>query len=155
MALKIHFAVVDHSAEATGSRMYVQDLDNSNYDDIFGVIGNIALLQDAYQLLTDCGYSRTTASIETYVGAAVPPEAVTAQREIAIRVTYRDTVNGRVERFDLPGPKLALYPPAGTDTIALDNVLASPFIAVFEANAVSRDGNPVEVTGLRLVGRNS
>jgi len=155
MALQIGIATIDHSAEVGVTKLYVPDLTNANYDALFGVAGKVTLLQAAFLLLTDCTHKSTNASLLVDQGAGTIPGTVTAQREIGVRVTYRDTVNGKMSELTVPGPKTGFYPGSGSDVIPLDNILAAAFITVFEANAVSADGNAVEVTNIRLVGRNN
>ena len=106
-------------------------------------------------MLTGCEHVATSLTYVSDRGTGEPPSEVTAQREIAIKVTYRDTVTGKVEHLTVPGPVAAVYPPTGTDVIPLSNVAAAAFITVFEANAVSQDGNAIVVTGIRLIGRNT
>jgi len=152
MAAKVHFGMIDHSAEACGPSLWFDDAGAPDYSDVDTASG---LVQAALAVLTDCNLTNTTLSAKLDVNAAFPPATVTAQREIAIRVIYRDTVTGKAERFDVPGPATTFYPGAGTDVIPLDNLIAAAFIAVFEAQCVSQDGNPVEVTQIYLVGRNN
>jgi hypothetical protein len=152
MAAKVHFGMIDHSSEACGPSLWFDDTDSPDLTDAFTAAG---LVGTALNLLTDCGFTRTTVSAVVAQANDAPPADVHAQREIAIRVTYKDSVNGKSERFDIPGPVDGVYPGVGTDVIPLDNVAAAAFIAVFEAQCVSQDGNAVEVTGIRLVGRNN
>lgn len=152
MAAKVHFGMVDHSAEACGPSMYFDDADSPDYTDVYTAAG---LVGTALNILTDCGFTQTKLSAVVDEANDAPPATVTAQREIAVRVTYKDTVNGKYERFDVPGPATTFYPGTGTDVIPLDNVIAAAFILVFEAQCVSQDGNAVEVTSIRLVGRNN
>jgi hypothetical protein len=152
MAVKVKFGMIDHSAESCGPSLYFDDTDAPDFSDAYTAAG---LVGTALNLLTDCGFTRTTLSAIVAAANDGPPAAVHAQREIAIRVTYKDTVTGRYERFDIPGPVDGVYPGTGTDVIPLDNIAAAAFIAVFEAQCVSQDGNAVEVTHIQLVGRNN
>jgi hypothetical protein len=152
MAAKVKVGMIDHSGEACGPSFYVDDADAPDYT---GADTAAGLIATAMNVLTDCGFTRTTLSAVLAAANDAPPSTVTAQREVAIRVGYKDTVTGRHEQFDIPGPATTFYPATGTDVIPLDNIIAAAFIAVFEANAVSLAGNPVEVTSIRLVGRNN
>ena len=157
-ASRIAFNMIDHSGEPTATKLWVEALDNSNFDELFAAVtGKVSLLQAALFLTTDCEHVSTHLSHQSDQGTGVPPTTVTAQREIAVRVTYRDTVNGRVGHFTVPGPKTTMYPPTGVkdDIIPLDNVILAALIVVIELNAVSEDGNAIEVTQARLIGRNS
>ena len=155
MATKVKVGMVDHSGEGCGPSLYFDDLTALTYEAIMGSGGSVDLVATALNVLTDCGFTRTTASVVQAAANDAAPATVTAQREIAIRVIYKDTVTGRYERFDVPGPAVTFYPGTGTDEIPLSNVIAAAFITVFEANCVSQDGNPVEVTKIYLVGRNN
>jgi hypothetical protein len=150
--------MVDHSGEPTATKVWVEELDASNFDELFNpVTGKVSLLQAALMVATDCEHVSTNLSYNSDTGTGVPPATVTAQREIAIRVTYRDSVNARVGHFTVPGPIIAFYPPTGikNDIIPLDNVIFAALILVIEANALSQDGNAIEVVEGRLIGRNS
>jgi hypothetical protein len=158
MPTTVSVNLIDHSGEPTRTKFYVETLDDTNYDALFDPItGSVSLLQAALLVATDCEHVSTVASVEMEPGTGVPPATVTAQREIAIRVSYRDTVNGRKGSFTVPGPITTFYPPTGVpdDIIPLDNVIFAALILVIEANAISRDDNPIEVVEGRLVGRNS
>lgn len=152
---KLYFGLIDYSAERSGVTVYLPELDASNYAALFGVGGRAALLQTELEIITGLTRTGTSATVPLAPGSDALPANVNAQREIAVRVSYQDDVTGKKYRFDIPGPVDALYPPQGTDVIPLDNVLAAAFIAVFEAQAVSVDGNAITITGLRLVGRNN
>jgi hypothetical protein len=153
-ATPVIFSSVDHSGEVSRTKIYVEELDNENFDDLFlAVTGSVTLLQAAYLTLTACNHNRTVYQFVPDVGPGGCPATPTAQREVAIRVSYRDNVTGKAYRFDVPGPVAGLYPGEGTDEVPLDNIVAAPFIIVFEANALSEVGNPVTVTHIELVGR--
>lgn len=77
------------------------------------------------------------------------------QREEKFLVTYEDTVTLVPYTFELPCRKSALIPPINTDEY---DITAAPFaawVAAFEAHAASPDGNPVNVTSIRLMGKNT
>lgn len=152
MATKARVQLMDRSMEATSVNFYVPELTNANYD---AVVAAIDALETAALLITDCSHVNTSFSHVTEIASFAVASEHTAQREIGLRVTYRDTVNGKVGSFIIPGPTEGAYPNAGTDVIPLDNVVAAAFILVFEANAVSRDGNAVEVVQIRFVGRSN
>ena len=152
--MPVTFSVVDYSGEPSRTTLYVDDLTNANYDALFlAVTGKVTLLQAAFEVITGCTLNRTVAGFQADIGTGILPSDESAQREIAVRVSYRDTVTGKSQRMDIPGPISTLYPGQGTDFIPLDNAVAAVFILVFEANAVSMDGNAITVTGLKLVGR--
>jgi len=151
-ASKVHFGMIDYSGEACGPSVYVEELDDTNYD---AITTSVNLVQVALGVLSDCNFVRTSLGVELAAGSGALPTEVTAQREVGIRISYRDTVTGRVETLVVPGPATTFYPAQGTDVIPLDNVIAAAFIAVFEANCVSLAGNPINVVSMRLVGRSN
>jgi hypothetical protein len=128
--------------------------DGSNYEDITDAL---ALLQAGLLVATDCAHVSTTLTIPYDTGSGAPPATVTAQRELAVRIKYRDAVTGRIEHATVPGPITTFYPPTGVkgDYIPLDNVVFAAYIILMEANMVSQDDNAIEVLEGRLTGRNS
>jgi len=153
---KVNIGMVDHSAEKTSIGINIPMLESDNFGDLFAATtGAVDLLETAVETLSDCKTTRTTSSITNNTDENDPPSAVTAQREIAMRFTYRDTVTGSAGHFDVPGPKTALYPATGSDVFDLTNVTIAAAVVVFEAQVVSPAGNAINVTGARLVGRNN
>lgn len=152
---KVSFGYVDHSDEDTSVQLNIEDVDAANFDATFGSSGVIADLHDALALATDCVAKHTTATIASVGGTGIAPSTVTAQREIAVRVSYMDQSTGQMYRFDIPGPKVGFYPPTGTDIIPLDNAIAAGIVTAIGVNCVSPAGNAVVVTGMKLVGRNN
>ncbi len=154
MATALTFNMIDHSGEKSRTKVYLEDVesDGSNWDDILTSEG---LLRTALYITTDMAEVGSDLSVSVHTGSAVPPATETAQREIAIRVKYRDSTNGRYGHFTVPGPKTTFYPPTGSDVVPLDNVIFQAFIVVLEANLVSRDGNAIEIVEGRLIGRSN
>ena len=156
MATKVSINWIDHSGEKTRTQFYVPAVagDGANWA---ALLTSIGLLTAAAEVASDCGHLNTTLSVETEESNEAAPSTVTAQREIAVKISYTDDVTGDPGSFTLPGPVVGLYPPTGVpgDYIPLDNAVFSVFIAVIEANMKSRAGNAITVTEGRLVGRNS
>jgi hypothetical protein len=153
-ATVLTFSMIDHSGEKSRTKVYLEELagNGSNYDDILTSEG---VLRTALYLTTDMAEVGSEITIPIHVGDGTPPSAEIAQREIAIRVKYRDTVNGRYGHFTVPGPKTGFYPPTGNDVVPLDNVIFEAFITVLEANIISRDKNPISIVEGRLIGRSN
>jgi hypothetical protein len=151
---QLTFNMIDHSGEKSRTKVYLEEIegDGSNWDDILTSEG---LLRTALYLTTDMAEVSSDVSIAVHEGDGVPPSTVTAQREWAIRVKYRDAVNGRYGHFTVPGPKTTFYPPTGSDVVPLDNVIFEAFITVLEANLLSRDGNAINIVEGRLIGRSN
>lgn len=81
--------------------------------------------------------------------------STSGQREEKFLVTYEDTVTKIPYSFELPCRKSSLIPPVRDDEY---DITASPFAAfctAFEAYATSPDGNAVNVTSIRLIGKNT
>lgn len=157
-ASKVTISMVDHSGEITKTQFYVEQLDSTNYDELFNAVtGKVSLMQGALMVATDCEHLSTSLSHESDTGTGVPPSTVTAQREIAVRIKYRDTTTNDVGFLTVPGPVTTFYPPTGVpgDVIPLDNTVFAVFILVIEANIVSRLGNAIQVIEGRLIGRNT
>lgn len=155
-ATQVNVVLIDHSGELTRTVFWLEELesDGSNYGDI---TDEIDLLVAALLVATDCEHVSTNISIAYDEGSGAPPATVTAQREIAVRLKYRDTVTAKYHTTTVPGPVTTFYPPTGVkgDYIPLDNVVFAAYILVIEANMVSPEGNAIEVIEGRLVGRNS
>lgn len=155
---RVNVEFVDHSDERTSSKFWVEALTDANFDTLFDpVTGKVSLIQGAMVVASQCAHAKTNLSYTSDTSAGTPPAGVHAQREIAIRIGFRDTVNSRTGHWTVPGPIDALYPPTGVkgDIVALDNAALVILLAVLTANALSEDGNAVTVYEARLVGRNN
>jgi hypothetical protein len=153
---KVSVGMVDHSNEATKVSFHIPQLTNANFNDLFAAAtGSVDLIETAIETLSDCNTTRTTSSVTNNTDENSAPSTVTAQREVAARFIYRDTVTGQAGHFDIPGPVTDIYPDIGTDNIDLSNVTVAGAIVVFEAEMVSPAGNPINITRAYLVGRNN
>lgn len=154
-ATHVSVNLYDHSGEVTRCQFFVPAIlaDGSNYGAVNTAIDN---LRTALLVATDCSHINTTISIQQATGTGALPAAVTAQREIAVRIKYRDQITGEIGFVTCPGPDTLFYPPQGVkgDFIPLDNAIFAAFILVIEANMKSPAGNAVDVLEGRLVGRN-
>ena len=148
--------LIDYSGESTSVKFYLPELetDGSNFEDITDALD---LLVAGVITSSDLTQISTNITIPHGTGSGTPPSVFSAQRELAIRIKYRDTVTGRFEYTTVPGPVEAFYPPQGVkgDYVALNNFVFANYIIVLEANMVSQDGNAIEVVEGRLVGRNT
>lgn len=156
MSLPIRVGWLDHSNERTTTQIHFEEIesDGSNYADLFApVTGKYALMKAGLVLISKLNHTKTTAPIQVDQSVESIPADATAQREMAIRWMYVDDVTGKKYRFDTPAPVDALIQ-SGTDVIDLvANVAAAAFVALFEANCVSPEGNAVTMYSARLVGR--
>lgn len=153
LSTPVHFGLIDHSAENSGVLLNMAAIedDGSNIPDI---ITSMGLLKTAIALVTLLNFTNITASVTLDRTPATLPSSVYAQRELALRFLYTDTVTNKKYSYTVPAPDTSFIA-AGTDEIPLSNLAIAAFITVVEANCVSPDGNPITHTGVRLVGRNS
>lgn len=155
MSTRVHYGMIDHSGEPTGTTFYFPTLTAANFDAIMApVTGKIALVGAALVLATRCGFTRTTCVIEADTGTVDLPSVETAQREHGLRANMRDSVNGKPSTMFIPGPKAAVMPPAGSDAVNLENLVVEALVTWVEANLVSEDGNALSVISARYAGRN-
>lgn len=154
---KIKYGMIGHSGENTSVNIYLAEIlaDGTNWPANFApVTGSEELIKATLIPMTLMNFTRTTATI--VVGESIPslPVDPHAQRELALRISYVDTVTLKKYRYDIPGPQAGVIP-TGTDEVPLGNVLLAAHILVMEANAVSVDDNPIEIYAARIVGRNN
>lgn len=156
MAGKIGYTFTDISGENSRVDLYVADLTAGNIAATLAAAnptgaGNLGA---AIAALSLCQPAKYDVMAFTGPGSAVVPTDMYAQRELALMVTYQDTVTNRLYRISIPGPDWATIGLAGSDSVNTANAAWTAFVTAFEAIAVSQDGNPVNVTGGHLVGRN-
>jgi len=85
-----------------------------------------------------------------------PPADTHAQRELKWRVDYRDTVNGEPGHFTIGTANAELLDPNNRKQAYIgDGGDVDDFVTATEAYVLSKDGNPVEVVQILLVGRNT
>lgn len=153
---KVTYNILDYSGETSRVGFYLPELSPANYagivDNTLG--GSVGNLRIAMNTLITGSQLRQTVTAETFIGVATLPADPNSQREIKGRFVYRDTVNGELGSFELPTIDLGIVAQQGTDVIDLEEILVAAFVLVFEAEAVSRDGNAVEVISGQVVGRN-
>ena len=153
-ATKVTVGLVDHSAEPTKVSFHIPMLEDDNFAALFGPnTGSVDLIETAIETITDCNPTSTHSSITNNTDSGQAPATVTAQREVAFRFSYVDTVTGTDGHFDVPGPAVALYPDTGTDNVDLTNVTIAAAVLVWEANMCSPAGNPINIVSAKLVGR--
>lgn len=81
--------------------------------------------------------------------------AAAGQREEKFLVSYEDQVTLVPYSFELPCRDTTLIPPANTDEYDLSLAPFAAYVTALEAFAVSPDGNTINVTSIRLMGKNS
>jgi hypothetical protein len=148
--------MIDNSGEGTATRFYLPAVTGANYDDVVGngIGDNVGDLRIATAILTLCNYTKHSVTTEVYTDVGTLPSSPYAQRELKLLVRYIDAVNGKRSTLTIPGPDLSTLASPGTDIVDhVSNAVAAAWVAVFEANAASPDGNAVEVVGMQIVGR--
>jgi len=156
MPALVTFSILDYSNETSRVGLYLPELTPGNYDSVTGdqVGESVGDIRVAMNALIAGNHLRRTVTAVTYNDTATLPTDPNAQRERKARFVYRDTVNGELGSFELPTADNSVLAQAGTDVIDLEEVAVAAFVAVVEANAVSRDGNAIEIQSAQLVGRN-
>lgn len=150
---KVKMGMIDHSGELTSFNFHLDELTNTNFDELFlAATGKYDLLKVVTIPLTILNLTRSTMSKEIDQSVGSLPSDEHAQRELALRIFYADSVEGTKYRLDIPGPAAAAIP-QGTDIVPLTNVPLAAWIVVFEAECVTPEGNAPVVTGARIVGR--
>lgn len=109
---------------------------------------------DAVQALSLGALRQTswTGDITKYSGVA--PSDLNAQRERKWRVDFEDTVNFTPGHFEIPVALVTGQLLAGTDKANIASTEWVALIAAAEALLKSDDGNPINILGAKLVGRN-
>lgn len=152
---KVTFSILDYSNEVSTVGFYLGTISSANYDSVVndgpgGAVGDIRLAMNG---IISGNHLRRTVNAETFNDAAVLPTDPYSQRELKGYFEYRDTVTGEVGSFEVPTIDLDVVGQQGTDVIDLEEIAVAAFVTAVEANAVSRDGNAIEITSARVVGR--
>lgn len=151
MAEKIKQGYIDRSGERSSSQFYVA---TGVGDDMTTPFADANTVQTALAVVSLCNFTNLSLSHIIEVDVPVIPSSVYAQRESALWVQYVDTVDGTYQSLSVPGPDLTLLAQANTDEVDIvANVTAAALVLVLEANLVSENDNPVEVTRMRIIGR--
>jgi len=153
MAVTISLGYVDRSREYSRTEWLVE---NGPLNDITTEIVAANAVQAAIGVVTLCNF--TNLNLTHLVEADVPtiPTSPYAQRESALWIQYVDTVDGSYQTMSIPGPDKTLLAQANTDEVDIvANVTAAALVLVLEANLVSDQDNPIEVTRMRLIGRSN
>ena len=155
-ASKVSYTYLDRSGETTKSQLHFDPIDDvgDNSAVLDQATGSVALVGTALGLLTLLPQAGTSVSLPIGVFSPALPSNPSANREVAIRFIYKDNVNAKKYRFDLPAPVDAIMP-LGTDDVDMADTLIVAFKAVFDANVKSEWGNACTLLTGRFVGRRS
>lgn len=154
MATQYVQGYIDQSRESSKTTFYVEDITTATA--VADSITAATNIKGALAIASLCNFTNARLSHEFDDDGALTPNNDYAQREIGLFVQYIDSVTGAYGSTVIPGADLTLYAQANTDEVdIISNVAALALITVLEANAVSRDDNPIDVTRMRVVGRRS
>lgn len=143
------YTLLDNSGEKTTTSFGIRSLtDNADF------AAKSQLFEDAVDDVT-LGTRFQSATSLTFPGSSVLPASVYAQREIKLLVSMQDNVTGKpssmtIGTFD---PTTVTITP-GSDVVDISQGNAAALVSAIEDFVASPAGNPVTVTGMRLVGRN-
>jgi hypothetical protein len=153
----VNFGMIDHSGEKTRSTFYLEGFAAPGAADLpTELVAKHDAVKAGIAAVSLCNFTESKASVGGDTDVAVIPVSPYAQREIGLWVQWVDTVNGDYGSMTIPGPDLTLLAQANTDEVDIAaNVTALAFIAILEANLVSRDANAIQVTRMRIVGRSN
>lgn len=157
MPSKVTFQILDYSGETGSVGFWLPTLTAANFDanvndTVGGAVGDLRIAMNA---LINGNHLQRTVNAATFKDTAVQPTDPYAQREIKGRFVIRDTVTAELGSFEIPCIDLSVVAQQGTDVIDLEEVAVAAFVAVLEADYVSRDGNPIEVVSAQIVGRSN
>lgn len=150
---------IDHSNERSHSKMYVgewQIVPVADADTIDDAIAAVNAMHTALAVVSLCNFTDGNLTLTATSDTPTVPGSENAQREQALWVQYVDANMNEYGTFTVPGVDRNLLAQINTDEVDIQsNVTALAFIAAVEANLVSRWGNPIEVTRMRIIGRAS
>lgn len=157
MTSQVRYRMIDRSGEQAELGFYIPQITAANHDSVTGVGGNVDLLHGVVAGMSLCNFRNTRIVHSDERELPTLPSDDNAQREKGIEITYYDNLDPKTpHRVYIPGGDWANLTQPNTDEIDIEsNVLAAGWKAVIEANAVSPAGNPITVTRMRIVGRNS
>lgn len=151
----VTYTILDNSNETSSVRFYLPELSGANFDaNVDDTTGAVGLIRLAMNSLIEGNHLRRTVTAAVYEDGATIPASGWAQREIKAQFTFRDTVTAETGTFEIPTFDAGTYAESGTDVLDLEEVGIAAFVAAVEANAVSRQGNAIEIVTGRIVGRN-
>jgi len=151
--VKVTQGFLDHSRETSRTSYYVAE---GAGDDLTTAIADADAVHDAMAVITLCNFLDQNIIVPVNSDAPTVPGSENAQREQALWVQYVDDTTGTFETLTIPGADRNLLAQINTDEVDIQsNVTALALIAVLEAKLVSRAGNSITVTRMRLIGRAS
>jgi hypothetical protein len=154
MPAQYSLTFLDRSRETSVVALNIPSITPINFATI--LTGGIPVaLSDAIATMSLCTPMVESVTLPVIRRAATTPTSPYAQRELAVRVSYQDNTTLTKYSVTIPGADLATLGQPDTDLISPANEVFAAFVAVFEADVVSPDGNAVTVLSGRIVGRAS
>ena len=156
-ASQARFRMVDRSGEQAELGFFIPEITALNHDAVVGAGGNVEQLHAVVAGMSLCNFRNQRVVHSDAREIPSLPSDDNAQREKGIEITWYDTVEPNApHRVYVPGGDWAGLTQPNTDEIDIEsNVSAIAWKAAIELNAVSDKGNPITVTRMRVVGRNS
>ena len=144
---KYNIPFIDASSETSTASIAVVDAETDlNLTAIFNAIVGVTL--------GNAGTSTLVVAAEKDAGSGVKPSNKEAQREKKWLVTFVDNVTGKKGRMEIPCADLSLLGDDGSTMVTSAGAGAS-LVSALNAHGLSSDGNPITVSTIRFVGRNT
>lgn len=137
--------------EGTSVTLRITDLTAANFD---AQIAAAEAVQDAIQGVSLIDFEGLTVKALTVPTETDRPLSPYAQRESKWLVTMSDTVNARINQFEIGGADLTLTGADGK-TLDVSGGAGAGLVTAFETNLISRDGNAMTFVNAVHVGRNN
>jgi hypothetical protein len=152
---KLTLTFLDSQNSTSKVTIPLLSLSSTNFDSVvaqaaFGVAGTLAKLIATMSIGTPIS---SEISLPAAKGAKTLPTNKYSQRELGLQIGYSDTVTGKNYRMTIPAPDWDTIGIVGSNKV---NTASAPWVALvasMESNMVSELGNPIAVTGGKLIGR--
>ena len=150
MASSVTFKVIDFSGEYSPFTLPIPAVDETSWVATDTAVGTI---QTALIALTKGNIARRSLNAyNVHVNDTFPTDPM-AQREVGLRLFYKDTVNGEKFHVTVPAPDLDLIAEEGSDNVDMTLSVVAALTTAIEAVAVSKYGNAIEFYRGTIVGR--
>jgi hypothetical protein len=150
MPAQVTYKVIDYSGEYSTVKLNVPEIDETNYVAIEGFA--IALQAAIIALSAGNVASRQLTAYSVPVNDTFPSDPA-AQREVGLRLFYKDNVNAKKFHITTPAPDLDLVAVEGTDFVDMSLSVVAAVTDAMEAFMVSPYGNAITFYKGVIVGR--
>jgi hypothetical protein len=153
--VKLTLTFLDSQNSLSKVTVPLVSLSSENFDSVvaqaaFAVAGTLAKLIASVSIGVPVS---SEISIPANKAAHTPPTNKYAQRELGLQVAYSDTVTGKKYHVTIPAPDWDTIGTVGTNRVNTASAAWLALVAGMEAQMVSEVGNPIEVSGGKLIGR--